>query len=304
MRHISKKRKLTEERERLHPVKRSFKRKFHTENIPWLKRIMRFLIRVTFVQTIGEKNAEDLKLEKVQFSFQNLPAGFDNVRILLITDLHLDNMKSIGTRILEITENLDFDYCILGGDYGSNRDKIELLNQRIRQIVHQLLKKSRVFGVLGNHDKYQIAEVLEQAGVQMLINEGLFLQRNNDKLYLAGIDDCRYYEQDDVKLADEHADENSFKIMLSHAPDKYVEAETAGYSLYLTGHTHGGQICLPFGVAIITNTTVPRRMVKGKWKYRSMAGYTSRGIGTANIKARYFCQPEITIITLRKNTDN
>jgi len=266
---------------------------------------MRFLIRLIFAQTLGEKNAEDLKLEKVEFSFPDLPAGFDNVRILLITDLHLDNMKGTQERIMKIVKNVDFDYCILGGDYSNRWQKDKSIHISLRKITKELLKKSRVFGVLGNHDKYQIAEVLEQAGVEMLINDGIFLERNADKIYLAGIDDCcEYYALSDIEWANEKAGDNSFKIMLSHAPNKYVEAETAGYSLYLTGHTHGGQICLPFGLAVITGTTVPRSMVKGKWNYHAMQGYTSRGIGTTAIKARYFCPPEITMKTLRKNTIN
>ncbi|MBW8001113.1 MAG: hypothetical protein FVQ80_03720 [Planctomycetes bacterium] len=305
MRPISKKRKLVEQQERLHLAKRNFKRRFHTENIPWLRRIMRFLIRLFFVQAIGKKNAENLKLEKIQFSFPNLPEAFDNTRILLITDLHLDNTKDSEERLMKIVKNIDFDYCFLGGDYTNRWQENETAHISLTKITKELLKKSRVFGVLGNNDKYQIARTLARAGAEMLINEGLLIERNNDKIYLAGIDDCcEYYALADTKLANQNAEKNSFKIMLAHAPDKYREAENQGYDLYLTGHTHGGQICLPFGIAVITGTTVPRTMVKGKWNYHAMQGYTSRGAGTTNIKARYFCPPEITLITLRKTTAN
>ncbi len=87
--------------------------------------------------------------------------------------------------------------------------------------------------------------------------------------------------------------------MVCHSPERYLEAADSGYSLYLSGHTHGGQVCLPGGVALVTSATVPRRLVKGRWKYREMRGYTSRGVGTSGIAVRYFCPPEMTVVTLR-----
>ena len=299
MRAITNQRKLVEEEHR-HAVKRGFKRRLHFENMPWLQSVIKFLLRVSFFKYIGEKNAADLRVEEVEFAFSDLPAKFDNVRILLITDLHLDGMEGLCEKILDKAESVDFDYCILGGDYGYKWDESEPAYSRMKQVAEALLKKSRVFGILGNHDRHKVAKVLNELGVEMLMNEGVRLERGDDAVYLAGIDDCHYYRASDIGLADKEAGDSDFKIMISHSPEEYAKAAQAGYSLYLTGHTHGGQICLPFGVALVTSATVPRKMVKGRWNYRGMAGYTSRGVGTTNIAVRYFCQPEMTIVKLKR----
>jgi predicted MPP superfamily phosphohydrolase len=168
----------------------------------------------------------------------------------------------------------------------------------MRELATQLGKKSQVFGILGNHDKYKMAEVLDHCGVKMLLNESACFEKNGEKIYLTGLEDCHYYGADDISLADSGIDNGAFKIMASHSPERYREIAKAGYSLHLAGHTHGGQVCLPNGLALVTSATVPRRMIKGKWMYHGMVGYTSRGVGACEVGVRYFCPPEMTIITL------
>ena len=89
-------------------------------------------------------------------------------------------------------------------------------------------------------------------------------------------------------------------ILLSHSPETHREAAALGYDLQLSGHTHGGQICLPGGIPILHNAPGCRReLIAGPWREGSMLGYTSRGAGAAGVAARFFCPPEITIHTLR-----
>jgi uncharacterized protein len=73
------------------------------------------------------------------------------------------------------------------------------------------------------------------------------------------------------------------------------KAAEIGFNYYLCGHTHGGQICLPGGIPILTNTGFLKRYIKGPWKRGKMHGYTSRGTGTSGLNVRYFCPPEITL---------
>jgi hypothetical protein len=259
------------------------------------------LFRVNLIKSVGLKNALDVRVENVELVFDNLPKGFDNVRILFITDLHFDGTKPLADKVLNIVSNIDCDYCILGGDYtyGRNADNNQVYSQ-VEQIAKLLKTKSRVFGILGNYDIYSIAEILEAHGVEMLINEGVCLERKGDRIYLAGMDDPSHYKADDIVLTDSNARDVAFKIMLCHSPARYKESAEAGYSLYLTGDTHGGQICLPGGFVIFCGPTASRKMARGRWSYAGMIGYTSRGVGTSRIKMRYHCPPEITIITLKK----
>jgi predicted MPP superfamily phosphohydrolase len=188
----------------------------------------------------------------------------------------------------------------VGGDYsfGFNDDH-GLVYRRMKTIAEFLVSKSKVFGVLGNHDKYKIGQLLSECGVEMLLNENVFIEKGSDKLYVAGLDDAHYYGADDLELADKDIADGAFKIMICHSSERYLEAANVGYSLYLSGHTHGGQVCLPNSMNLLTSATVPRRLVKGKWSYRGMSGYTSRGVGTSGIPVRYSCPPEMTVVALR-----
>jgi hypothetical protein len=84
-----------------------------------------------------------------------------------------------------------------------------------------------------------------------------------------------------------------------HTPELVDEAAAAGVDLYLCGHTHGGQICLPWIGPIIVNANCPRRYARGLWRHRHMQGYTSPGVGTSGVPVRFFCPPEIGVIELR-----
>jgi predicted MPP superfamily phosphohydrolase len=267
----------------------------------WYWSVLDFLLRVSLIRNAGLKNALDIRVENVEFVFEHLPEGFDNVRILFITDLHFDGTKPLADKVLNIIGNIDYDYCILGGDYtyGRNADS-NLVYSQIEQAAELLKSKSRAFGILGNYDLYRTAELLEACGVEMLINEGIRLERKSDKLYLAGMDDPSHYKADDIALTDGNTWDGAFKIMLCHSPARYKESAEAGYSLYLTGDTHGGQICLPGGFVIFSGPTANRKMARGRWNYAGIIGYTSRGVGTSRIKMRYCCPPEITVITLKK----
>jgi predicted MPP superfamily phosphohydrolase len=270
------------------------------DKIPWRWGVLDFLLRVSLVRNWGLRNALDVRVENVELSFSHLPRGFDNVRILFLTDLHLDGTSPQADKVLSIISDVDYDYCILGGDYTYGRHgHSSRVYSQIEQIAKTLKTKSRVFGILGNYDLYRIAELLEEHGVEMLINEGICIERKTDKLYLAGMDDPSHYKADDVALTDGNAWDGAFKIMVCHSPARYAESAGAGYSLYLAGDTHGGQICLPGGFAVFCGPTAGRKIASGRWEYKGMTGYTSRGIGTSWVKVRYFCRPEITVITLR-----
>ena len=94
----------------------------------------------------------------------------------------------------------------------------------------------------------------------------------------------------------------AFSILLSHTPETYREAAAAGFDLMLSGHTHGGQLCLPGGIPIKLEARLPRSMGAGAWRYAEMAGYTSVGAGTSLLPVRLNCPPEITLHTLRCKT--
>jgi hypothetical protein len=84
-------------------------------------------------------------------------------------------------------------------------------------------------------------------------------------------------------------------ILLSHSPEIFSEAERVGFDLQLSGHTHGGQLCLPGGLPVIVPCRVDRMFVNGRWSHLTLQGYTSPGTGSCALAARWNCPPEIAL---------
>jgi predicted MPP superfamily phosphohydrolase len=279
---------------------RGTKHIFHYENLYGFVPFVKLVLAATFLRKPALRNAENVALNKVDLRAKGLPAGFDGCRVLFIADAHFGTIDNFAERIIALADKAEYDYCVLGGDYslrfypGQWRGELDKLARFLRG-------KSRVFAVLGNHDDYGTAEQLHGHGVEVLINEHVCLERGGDRIYLAGIDDCHYYASAELEEAQAGITDGAFKVLVSHSPELYAEAERAGFSLYLAGHTHAGQLCLPGGIAVMSRTPGPRMLIRGKWEYGDMVGYTSSGAGSAGVAARFFCPPEVALLTLAKD---
>jgi predicted MPP superfamily phosphohydrolase len=156
-----------------------------------------------------------------------------------------------------------------------------------------------VYGVPGNHDTIRMVPGLEAMGIRMLLNECETITRGDQRIWLAGIDDAHFFRLDNIEKAGADIPGDEFSILLSHTPEVYRQAAHAGFNLLLSGHTHGGQLCLPGSIPIILDAMLPRRMGAGAWRHHTMVGYTSVGAGTSLIPVRLNCPPEITLHHLR-----
>jgi uncharacterized protein len=136
---------------------------------------------------------------------------------------------------------------------------------------------------------------LEEMGIRMLLNECEHILRGDQAIYLAGIDDAHYYRVDNIEKAASEIPDDGFSVLLSHTPEIYRQAAHGGFDLLVSGHTHGGQICLPGSIPITLDSVLPRHMGSGPWKHRDMVGYTSVGVGTSVVPVRINCLPEITL---------
>jgi predicted MPP superfamily phosphohydrolase len=130
------------------------------------------------------------------------------------------------------------------------------------------------------------------------MNECETLRRGEARLHLAGVDDAHFYRMDSIEKAAAAIPPGEFALLLSHTPEVYRQAAHAGFDLMLSGHTHGGQICLPGGIPLTLEADLPRRLGAGAWRHHGMQGYTSSGLGTSVVTARFNCPPEITLHTL------
>ena len=129
----------------------------------------------------------------------------------------------------------------------------------------------------------------------MLLNQSEKIVRGDQRIHLAGIDDAHYYRADNIEKAASEIPRGEFSILLSHTPEVYLQAAHAGFSLVLSGHTHGGQICLPGSIPITLMRSCRGVWDRAPWTYHTMAGYTSVGVGTCIVAVRFNCLPEITL---------
>ena len=205
---------------------------------------------------------------------------------------------SVMQRLAELLPSMDYDVCVLTGDYrGATYGAFDAALKGLARVRAHL--KGQIYAVLGNHDTIRMVPELEEMGIRMLLNECEVISRNNQRIYLAGIDDAHYYRVDNIEKAASEIPHDGFSILLSHTPEIYRQAAHAGFDLLLSGHTHGGQICLPGSIPITLDSVLPRRMGSGCWKYHDMIGYTSVGVGSSIVAARLNCLPEITLHHLR-----
>jgi uncharacterized protein len=141
---------------------------------------------------------------------------------------------------------------------------------------------------------------MEALGIRMLLNEFATIERGPASLYLAGVDDAHFYRADNIEKAAEDIPQDCVSILLSHTPEIYRQAAHAGFDLMLSGHTHGGQICLPGGIPILLQADLPRSLGAGAWRHENMAGYTSIGAGSSVVPVRFNNRPEITLHRLSR----
>jgi hypothetical protein len=221
-----------------------------------------------------------------------LPSSFENFTILQISDLHVDLSEGAMKHLVEIVGDLRYDLCVLTGDYRGKTYGPFAASLNGVAIVRAKLR-GPIYGVLGNHDTIKMVPKLEAMGIRMLINECVTLARGDHRIHLAGIDDAHFYRADNIGKAASTISKGEFSILLSHTPEVYHEAARAGIDLMLSGHTHGGQLCLPGSIPIKLEAVLPRRMGAGAWEYLGMKGYTSVGVGTSLLPVRLNCPPEL-----------
>jgi uncharacterized protein len=247
-------------------------------------------------------NALALELNEIDMAIDGLPEPFDGYRILQLSDVHVGRIPGLIEAAAAIVGGVDVDLAVLTGDVQTRGyPSAAAAAEEIAPLLDAVRASDGILGVLGNHDSHDLPDHLEQRGVRMLINEELVLERNGARIRVTGLDDVHYFYSDDAVRALHASPEEavSASIALVHSPELADVASDAGYALYLAGHTHGGQICLPGGKPLLTATDHHRKFATGPWRYGRMLGYTSRGLGVVR-RVRFNCPPEVTILRLRR----
>ncbi|RMF18653.1 MAG: metallophosphoesterase [Gammaproteobacteria bacterium] len=270
----------------------------HLENLVNLPGLLRLLLKVSGLYPRGRRTGCQPEVVDHPVYHRKIPRSLDGLRILHLSDIHADMSPANLHALIEAVRPLEYDLAVLTGDYRARTSgSWQAAADGMRALMQHV--SGPVWAVLGNHDPLVMLPVLESLGVQVLMNEAATVEVAGGQLCFAGVDDAHYFCCADLYRTLAVADTECFTILLSHTPELYRDAAHLGFDYYLCGHTHGGQICLPGGIPVITEANCPRRLVSGPWQWGGMCGYTSRGTGMSILDVRFFCPPEIVIHELR-----
>jgi hypothetical protein len=272
---------------------------FHLENWYSVHGLIRAALTLTGLHRRGQRNALNIQRRDNDVRLDRLPPAFEGYTLLHLSDLHLDMSEAHLERLIQCVRGVTHDACVLTGDFrfrtfGPYAPALAAL-ARLRPHLG-----ATVYAVLGNHDTVRMVPGMEALGIGVLMNESVRVERDGGSLALVGIDDAHYFRTHNFHKAAADVEPDACAILLSHTPEPYRHAAHAEFSLMLSGHTHGGQICLPGGMPILTDSDAPRAFVRGPWHYRGMAGYTSVGCGSSIVDVRLNCLPEITVHRLQR----
>ena len=240
-----------------------------------------------------------LEIERVSVPLLGLDPSLSGFTLAHFSDLHLGPHMSAeeALRVVERVNASGAQVVVYSGDFVSQLHQGEA--ETIVEVFSRLHASEGVFAILGNHDHWTdadlVAEAARAAGVTLLRNQGMALQ--DGALWLAGVDDVWEGKQD-LRGALEAAPDRATRILLAHEPDFADEAAAGGkVALQLSGHSHGGQVRLPFlGATVLPH--LGRKYPYGLRQVGSMWLYTNRGVGVVSPPVRFNCRPELTLLTL------
>lgn len=270
-------------------------RKNGNENFELISFLTMQIFKFTGLYERGYHEFKNIQVTHNQFEIKNLPEAFRGFRILHLSDLHLDIDPVLTDVIIDRLQGLEYDLCVFTGDYRWRTYGSTVIDG-ISKIRPHIKSEHGIYAILGNHDYIEMVPFLEKRDIRVLVNESVVIKNGGPgTIGLAGVDDPHYYKAYDLSRAVQHIEEQNVKILLAHTPDLYAQAEQHGFHIYLTGHTHGGQICLPGGRPVFLNANCPRNFTSGAWQFGNLQGYTSRGTGASGVPLRLNCPPEMTI---------
>ena len=264
-----------------------------------------FLVLILLYASLVEPYNPEL-IQKTLF-YQDLPYSLDNLKIIHLSDFHCRGFTLRERRMIETIEREKPDFVFFTGDFLERDQWLSSCENLIWQIFQ---KNQNFFGVFGNHDHQintsiqKLEEIFEKRGIIILVNESQEIKFRGDIFYLIGVDDP-YLNYDNLEVALENVQEDKFKILLSHSPAIFLKNQKLiqdnKINLILAGHTHGGQINIPFLTNFIISLWLGGKYPAGLFEEDGTFIYVNRGLGTFHLfPLRLNSPPEITLITLKR----
>lgn len=251
-------------------------------------------------------------LRRLRLTCPRLPAEFDGFTILQLSDLHMSKMGRRERRVTRMIRDLSPDILAITGDLAFD----DVSGRQLAAMALGARPREGAFAISGNADVRHpesyagVRRVMREAGIRFLENEHVILRRGGASIVIAGVDDP-HSGRDNLGRAVEGAPDDRFMLLLSHTPAIIVAAIEVGADVVLSGHTHGGQLALPFIGPLYTRSGHGRGLAAGllgSESLRKVIGvdpertqvYVSRGIGSSFLPLRFLAPPEIALLELRR----
>jgi uncharacterized protein len=257
----------------------------------------------------GEIARHNVDTVQQTIAIKNLPDPFHGYRIVQLSDIHLDEFTEpfFLERVVHKVNDLAPDLVLLTGDFVTRGSLTFIASthaaHRGAEILTALTSPLR-YAILGNHDvsvsSPLVIHALTSNGTPVLVNQHVPIERNGARIWLCGSDDlCAGRPNINLTIP---ADPDGPVILMAHEPDyaDTVVNHPRGkvVDLMLSGHSHGGQVRLPF-VGPMILPPLGEKYVQGYFRLDHMQLYVNRGIGTVGLPFRLNCPPEITVLTLQ-----
>jgi uncharacterized protein len=248
-----------------------------------------------------------LKVNSHAIKHVDIPKSFDGFKIVQFSDTHLGfqyDLNQFKKMLIQIS-NLKPDIIFFTGDLMDAPNQYQYADE-IMPLLKNLEAPFGKYSIYGNHDHGGYGSdiyknIMELSDFKLLLNDSAQIQLlDGSSIYVLGIDDAML-GRPNFESAIENVPKNSYKILLSHAPDLADQAVDFGVQLQLSGHSHGGQIQIPFVGALIT-PPFAKKYREGFYEIETsefpLTLYVNRGIGTTRLPFRFLSKPELTIFTL------
>jgi len=230
--------------------------------------------------------------------------GFAELRIVQLSDLHMERLSIKPDRLVRIVEEANADMIVMTGDYLDKYNNIEKFLGYLESLK-AVEPEHGIWLVWGNHDHYlgerleELAEKIREMGVNVLANAWDSIMFGEKRLNIIGIDDFCLGKSDIARSF--HGVEDGVNLVLSHDPNIVLHLEDAHDVDYLlSGHLHGNQVKIPGAFKLFPMGELPKvNVIAGMHKVNGKTLYISEGMGQAGLNIRLGTRPEITVHTLR-----
>lgn len=252
------------------------------------------------------KENDRLEQERFIIYHKDIPKAFDGTKIIHLSDLHEIELGKHHQQLLKRIDMFQPEYIFISGDVIDGRRKHHK-KESLQELMQALCQRATVFYVNGNHEfknKFYptLCDIMKEAGVIILENEQMMLEKENESISISGMMDANLFmnQEDYEETLYDLKSKDGFRILLSHRPEQFEAYAKANYHLVFSGHAHGGQIQYAYrkGLFAPHQGFLPQ-YCDGLYQKEDTKMLVSRGLGDSKFPFRIHSSRHIIEVILK-----